>query len=149
MLDAAGDVRRSGTDSRQSLERMGILVGAAFVAVPVMLVLPVYLPLRLAWRREVAAVRTALQSADAASLDLLLARRALVTLPLRGGARPGTAPPGELSAEETRRLADAELARLGLSPSLAELLQYVAAAGRPPGGHGGDGRRRYAVAAVR
>lgn len=115
VLEAAGDVQRSGEDSRQSLERMGILVGAAFVAVPIMLVLPLYLPLRFAWRREVAAVETALRSADPASLDRLLAQRALATLPYEEVLALDRAPVGELSAEEARLLADAELARLGLA----------------------------------
>lgn len=115
VVEAAADVQRSGADSRQSLERMGILVGAAFVAVPLMLVLPVYLPLRFAWRREVEAVRAALRSADPPTLDQLLARRALVTLPYQQVLGPDATPPGELSSEEARRLADAELARLGLT----------------------------------
>ena len=56
VLDAGRSVTASGRESRASLERMGVVVALAFTLVPLMLVLPVYLPLRLAWRREVRAV---------------------------------------------------------------------------------------------
>jgi hypothetical protein len=114
VAQAGADVQRSGSDSRQSLERMGVLVGVAFVAIPLMLMLSIYVPLRLAWRREVRAVRAALQSADAASLDRLLARRAFATLPYGQLLGLEASVTGEASPEEARQLADAELARLGL-----------------------------------
>jgi hypothetical protein len=114
VVRAGADVQRSGRDSRQSLERMGVLVGVAFVVIPLMLILPVYVPLRLAWRREVGAVRAALQSADPDSLDRLLARRALASLPYGQVLGLRASATGEPSPQEARQLADAELARLGL-----------------------------------
>jgi hypothetical protein len=114
VVRAGAEVQRSGRDSRQSLERMGVLVGVGFVAIPLMLILPVYVPLRLAWRREVGAVRAALQSADPDSLDRLLARRALASLPYGQVLGLGASATGEPSPQEARQLADAELTRLGL-----------------------------------
>lgn len=113
VLDAGESVTASGRESRASLERMGVVVGLAFGVVPLMLVLPVYLPSRLAWRREVRAVAGAL-AGDRPDLDLLLARRALGALPYERLLELRGDPWQRLEAGEARTLADAELARLGL-----------------------------------
>jgi hypothetical protein len=118
VLDAGESVQQSGRDSRAALEQMGVLVGLAFIAVPLMLVLPVYVPLRLAWRREVRAVAGALAGARP-DLDLLLARRALAAMPYESLLALGDDPWARLERGEVGDLADAELARLGLKrPSL-------------------------------
>jgi hypothetical protein len=113
VLDAGESVARSGRDSRRSLERMGVLVGVAFVAVPLMLVLPLYVPLRLAWRREVRVVAGAL-AAGGPDLDRLLARRALASMPYERLLQLGGDPWVRLESGDTHAFADAELERLGL-----------------------------------
>ncbi len=112
--DAGESVQASGRASRDSLERMGILVGVAFAALPLMLVLPLYVPLRLAWRREVRAVAGAL-AAGGPDLDRTLARRALATMPYERLLACGADPWTRLETGEVRELADAELTRLGLT----------------------------------
>ena len=113
VLDAGESVAESGRESRRSLERMGVLVGVAFVAVPLMLVLPLYVPLRLAWRREVRVVAGAL-AGGGPDLDRLLARRALASMPYERLLEHGGDPWARLESGDTRDLADAELERLGL-----------------------------------
>jgi hypothetical protein len=113
VVEAGESVQQSGRDSRQSLERMGVLVGVAFAAVPLMLVLPLYVPLRLAWRREVRAVAGALVDAHP-DLDRLLARRALATMSYERLLALGADPWASPDAGDVRALADAELDRLGL-----------------------------------
>ena len=92
---------------------MGVLVGLAFAAVPLLVVLPVYVPLRLTWRREVRAVAGALAGGHP-DLDRLLARRALASMPYERLLAFGDDPWARLERGEVRDLADAELARLGL-----------------------------------
>lgn len=113
VTEAGESVQQSGRDSRASLERMGILVGVAFAAMPLMLVLPVYLPLRLAWRREVRAVDGAL-AGGGPDLDRVLARRALASLSYERLLELGPDPWARLDGGDARALADAELERLGL-----------------------------------
>lgn len=113
VLDAGESVQQSGRDSRASLERMGIVIGLAFIAVPLMLVLPLYVPLRLAWRREVRAVAAAL-TGDRPDLDIFLARRALSSMPYERLLSLGEDPWARLQRGDVRALADAELERLGL-----------------------------------
>jgi len=110
---AGESVTRSGQVSRDSLERMGVLVGIAFAAVPLLLVLPIYLPLRLSWWREVRAVRAALAAGDP-DLDALLARRALAVMPYGRLLGLGPDPWARLESGHVRDLADGELERLGL-----------------------------------
>ena len=76
----------------------------------------VYLPRRLAWRREVREVRAALdtaQSHDAAVQQL--ARRAVHNLGLRELLAISPDPEGDIAAGRARELARAELQRLGLA----------------------------------
>ncbi len=113
VTDAGESVQQSGRDSRASLERMGLLVGVAFAALPLMLVFPVYLPLRLAWRREVRAVAAAL-AGGGPDLDRVLARRALASLSYERLLELGPDPWAALDGDDARALADAELERLGL-----------------------------------
>jgi len=113
VLDAGESVQQSGRDSRAALERMGVVVGLAFIAVPLMLVLPVYVPLRLMWRREVRAVAAAL-SGERPDLDRFLAHRALASMPYERLLALGDDPWARLERGEVGDLADAELARLGL-----------------------------------
>lgn len=114
VTDAGESVQQSGRDSRASLERMGVLVGVAFAALPLVLVLPLYLPVRLAWRREVRAVAAAL-AGGVPDLDRVLARRALAALPYERLLELGPDPWARLEAGDVRDLADGELERLGLA----------------------------------
>lgn len=102
-----------GQQVRSQLRRLGILLGMAIVGIPVTPVLGVYLPLRLAHRRERERIRREIgRRPDDACFDRYLADRAWANLSydqiveIQGRAEPGSG--------SDRPLADAELTRLGL-----------------------------------
>jgi hypothetical protein len=71
--------------------------------------------MRLAWIREVRAVRRALAAGpDEPGLEAYLARRAALSLPYDRLSATTVDPWGSLAAGERRRLSDAELHRLGI-----------------------------------
>jgi hypothetical protein len=112
--DMGAEVEGSGRDSRDATRRSAVVAGLAAGILPAAMVLLLYLPVRLRWRRDVAAVATALPAAADPAFEQYLARRALVTLrwdELRALARD---PWGAVERGDCRALADAELARLGL-----------------------------------
>src|SRR5450756_908986 len=88
------EVESSGEDSRGSIERTAVIAGLGVGILPVAMILFLYLPVRVRWRRYVGAV------ADALPWDRL---RALSADPWRA-----------IASGDYRALADAELARLGL-----------------------------------
>jgi hypothetical protein len=105
-----------GQEVKGQLRQLAVLLGLSITLIPVTPVVGLYVPLRLARRREVRALARALsRHPDDEALDRLLAERALTTLPydvvgpLLGTERH------LLSAHGRRELADAELARLRLS----------------------------------
>jgi hypothetical protein len=105
----------SGTSTRNTVDRLAILLGLAVGLIPTVPLLSLYLPLRRSWKRDRNAVSAAVSRWDGEpGLEEFLAQRALGHLPyheLR-----------ELSAEGShafeegsrQRLAAAELRRLGL-----------------------------------
>lgn len=118
-----------GQAVKGQLRQLAILLGIAIVAIPVSPVLGVYLPFRLARRREIEGIRRGLgrRGLDPA-LEEYLANRARGNLPfdvvepiLAGdGAGPsagagGGAGAGDGGGDVRRRLAEAELARLGIA----------------------------------
>ncbi|MGA8994981.1 MAG: hypothetical protein WB441_11805 [Nocardioidaceae bacterium] len=110
----AADVTARGQDLKGELRRLGVLLGLAIVAIPSAPVAGLYLPLRLARRREVAGIRAALaRQPHDQGLDRYLADRARSTLSFDVVAGLGSA--AEDDAGRTRALADAELSRLGLA----------------------------------
>jgi hypothetical protein len=115
-ITASGvEVESSGRDSRDSITRVGLVSGFGVAVLPAAMVLFLYLPIRIGWRREVAAVAAALarQGGDV-GFEHYLAQRAVYALPWdRLQALTGD-PWRAIAAGDYRALADAELARLGL-----------------------------------
>ena len=93
-----------------------MVAGLAVGLLPAAIVLLLYLPVRLRWRRDVAAVAAALPGAAGdPALDVYLARRAVASLPWDGLRAVAPDPWGAVERGDCRALADAELARLGLA----------------------------------
>jgi hypothetical protein len=107
--------RRSATETRESVESLSRALGTVVALMPALLLLALYLPVRVLWHRESAAVRRALRrDPSSAALQEFLARRAAATLPYRELQRISENPWRDLQEERYERLADAELARLGV-----------------------------------
>jgi hypothetical protein len=109
------EVETSGQDSRDATRRSAVVAGLAAGVLPAALVLLLYLPVRLRWRRDVTAVEAALdRAAGDPALDAYLARRALAALSWDELRSVMPDPYGAVERGDCRALADAELARLGL-----------------------------------
>jgi hypothetical protein len=112
---AGASARLSGRSSRESIESLSVLLGVSIAAAPTLPLLALYLPMRLAWRRQVGAVRRALERApDDAAVDEFLAWRAVLNLPYDQLRQASADPWRDLEAGRYRKLGDAELRRLGL-----------------------------------
>jgi hypothetical protein len=112
---AGRSARESGRSSRENVESLATLLGVSIALAPSMPLILLYLPMRLAWIREVRAVRRALAAApDERGLDEYLARRAALAMPYDRLRATSADPWGDLAAGERRRLSDAELRRLGI-----------------------------------
>jgi len=112
---AGRSARESGRSSRESVESLATLLGVSIALAPSLPLILLYLPMRLAWIREVRAVRRALAAApDERGLDEYLARRAAFAMPYDRLSATSVDPWGDLAAGERRRLSDAELRRLGI-----------------------------------
>jgi hypothetical protein len=109
------EVEASGQDSRSGIERTAVIAGLGLGVLPAALVLLLYLPARLRWKRYTGAIAAALPGAvNDPAFDEYLARRAADALPW-GQLRAITPDPwGDIGRGECRALADAELERLGL-----------------------------------
>lgn len=109
------EVEASGEDSRGSIERTAVIAGLGVGILPVAMILFLYLPVRVRWRRYVGAVADALPgSAGDAAFEQYLARRAVDTLPWDRLRALSADPWRAIASGDYRALADAELARLGL-----------------------------------
>jgi hypothetical protein len=114
VVTTSAEVTARGQQVKGQLHQLAVLLGAFLILVPTVPVVALYLPGRLARKREVAEIRTALsRDRDDPQLDRLLAARAVENLSLTKmralgiGTQPGHA--------EVRALADAELQRLGVT----------------------------------
>lgn len=106
---SAADIVERGAEVKGQLRLLGLFLGIGLVGIPVTPVLGLYLPLRLRRAREIRAIRGQLeQHREDPGFDRWLADRARATLSY-----------SEVSAHgsDERALADAELARLGISRS--------------------------------
>ena len=116
VVTAGTEVEASGRASADAVGEMSVLVAIAVGLLPTLVLVPLYLPMRLAWRRDVAAVREALRSGGPTpALQRVLALRAVVSLPYD---RLHAVEPDAWAALERGDgggLAAAELARLGLA----------------------------------
>jgi hypothetical protein len=101
----------AGTTQQEVVHQLALWLGVVVAAVPVVTLLLVWLPRRVAWAREAgAASRLRMDGAD---LELF-AIRAVANRPLRELRRVSADPAGALRAGEHHALADLELRALGL-----------------------------------
>lgn len=115
-IEAMGaEVEASGRESRGGIARAAVIAGLAVAVLPAALVLLLYLPARIRWKRYTGAIAAALprDAADPA-LEQYLARRAVDALPWDALRAITPDPWGDIARGECRALADAELERLGL-----------------------------------
>ena len=109
------EVEASGQDSRASIRRTAVVAGLGVGILPAALVLLLYLPARLRWRRYVGAIAAALPGAASdPAFEQYLARRAIDALPWDSLRAITPDPWGDVLRGECRALADAELERIGL-----------------------------------
>lgn len=102
---SANDIVARGGEVKGQLRLLGVFLGIALVGIPVTPVLGLYLPLRVRRAREIAGIRRQLADHhDDPGFDRWLADRARASLPY-----------SDVAGLDDRGLADAELARLGLS----------------------------------
>jgi hypothetical protein len=112
---AAGrSAQASGRDSRESTENLSILLALAIGLIPTLPLFALYAPLRISWTREALAVRRALASADAATLERYLAWRAVSTVPYDQLLQVSADPFHDLEEGRYEALAASELRRLGI-----------------------------------
>ncbi|HET6495231.1 MAG TPA: hypothetical protein VFH61_07715 [Thermoleophilia bacterium] len=109
------EVESSGRDSRDSITRVALVSGFGVAVLPAAMALFLYLPVRIGWRRDVAAIAAALarQGGDV-GLERYLAQRAVDALPWDRLCTLSDDPWRAIAEGDYRALADAELARLGL-----------------------------------
>jgi hypothetical protein len=109
------EVETSGQDSRSSIRRTAVVAGLGVGILPAVLVLLLYLPARLSWKRYVGAIAAALPGAAGdPAFEQYLARRAIDALPWDSLRAITPDPWGDVGRGECRALADAELERVGL-----------------------------------
>jgi hypothetical protein len=115
VIDAGRAAQAQARDSGSSVRKASILLGLAVWLVPSLPLLFGYGPTRVARSRETRALRLlVLDHPDDADLDRMLATRALAHLPYRRLRAMG-APWADYGAGDYRTLADAELAREGVT----------------------------------
>ena len=114
--ETALDIDRAGAASRETVRTVSVLLGVALVLIPIVPVVAVYLPLRRAGNRERRAVKRALaDTSHDPLLEEFLAHHAVQNLPYDMLRRVSPDPWGDLRRGSFRRLANAELTRLGLA----------------------------------
>lgn len=112
---AAEEVRANAAETSVTLRRLGFLLGASIILIPLTPVVGMYLPNRLARGREVQALRRRLRTRPMdGPLETYLARRALDWLPYNQLRTLSEDPAGDLRDGRHGALARAELIRLGL-----------------------------------
>jgi hypothetical protein len=113
--EAGASARANARTSQESVERLTLLLGVAIAVIPSLPLLVLYLPARLARARDAQAVRSISRYADRLEVERFLAQRALSLVPFRRLCRVSPEPWAAMeTAEGRRRLAAAELDRLGL-----------------------------------
>ena len=113
---AARSAHSQAQTVKTRIEQVAVAVGLLLALGPILLALLFYLPQRLPWKRDVAAVRCAL-AADPNDLVLLryLAERAIDGMRYDRLRELSDDPWLDMERGYTERLADVELSRLGLS----------------------------------
>ncbi len=114
--ETAQEVDRAGTASRETVRTVSVLLGLALALIPIVPVVAIYVPLRRAGERERRAVKRALaRSPHDPLLEEFLAYHAVYNLPYDTLRQVSADPWGDLRQRSFRRLANAELTRLGLA----------------------------------
>ncbi len=114
--ETAREIDRAGAASRETVRTVSVLLGLALVLIPVVPVVALYLPLRRAGTRERKAVKRALADGGGDPvLEEFLAHQAVQNLPYDTLREVSADPWGDLRRGSFRRLANAELTRLGLA----------------------------------
>jgi hypothetical protein len=99
---AGASARESGASTGATIDHLAVLLGIAIALIPTVPLLGLYVPLRLGWRRDRRAVRSAVARWDGEpELEAYLAQRALAHLSFE---ELRTLGPEELAAAELRRL---------------------------------------------
>ena len=115
-----GSADRARTEAaavKDRIHTVGVVVGVLIALGPILIAILFYLPLRLPWRRDVAAIRAALaRDPFDPVLQRYLAERAIEGLPYDRLRQLSDDPWRDLQAGRAERLAAVELARLGLAP---------------------------------
>jgi hypothetical protein len=115
LAGAGRTLAEAAATQQEVVHQLALWLGVAVAAVPVVALLLVWLPHRVAWAREAgAASRLRLTGAD---LELF-ALRALANRPLRQLHRATPDPAGALRAGDHAALAELELRALGLRPEV-------------------------------
>lgn len=109
------EVLTSGQSSRAGIGQVAVVAGVAVGVLPAALVLFLYLPVRVRWRRQVKAIADSLPAfAGDPGFEQYLARRAVDALPWDTLYGLSKDPWRAIANGDFRAFADAELARLGL-----------------------------------
>jgi hypothetical protein len=117
----ADKARAEAQGVKDKVHAAGVVIGCLVALGPALLVLLIYLPVRLPWRRDVAAIRAALaRDPDDPVLQRYLAERALEGLSYDQVRELSDDPWRDMEAGRAERLALVELARLGLAPPPAD-----------------------------
>jgi hypothetical protein len=112
---SAGRAQAEAQAVKDRIQAIGLVTGLLIALGPVLVALAFYLPLRLPWRRDVAAIRAALaRDPGDPRLQRYLAERALRGLPYDRLLQLSEDPWRELQDGRAERLAAVELERLGL-----------------------------------
>ena len=115
--DAADEVRLAAVSSRETIRWVSLLVGAALVVIPMVPAVSWYVPL-VSLARQRRSLSAALAQIDQnPRLEEFLAHRAVQNLDYRALIHVSQDPWGDLERGSYRRLANAELTRLGLAGS--------------------------------
>ena len=114
---AAESARSSGRASRNTIDVLSVLLGVSIVLIPTIPFVGLYVPMRIAWAREVRAVRSAMAEAgDDRTFREFLARRAAENLGYHQLREVETNPWRALEEGRFDGLSEAELRRLGIKP---------------------------------
>ncbi|MDQ3628471.1 MAG: hypothetical protein M3419_06650 [Actinomycetota bacterium] len=117
VVSTGGDIATRGQEVQGQLRQLSLTVGVSIALMPMAPVLGLYLPLRLARRRELGAVRGALSSNGLdPTLERYLAERAVDNLPYATVRHLSDDPWRDIAHGRGRALARAELVRMGLRP---------------------------------
>jgi hypothetical protein len=119
---AADSAHAEAVGVKTRIERVGVFAGLLLALGPALVVLVLYLPLRLPWGRDVGAIRRAL-AADPNDPVLLryLAERAIEGMRYDRLREFSDDPWRDMERGDTRRLAEVELRRLGLTRTHREI----------------------------